>query len=50
MMPKIYYSVEDGQEIMLEKFYDFQRQSDARSRQKKQKKYLPLKKMGMTMS
>lgn len=23
MMPKIYYSVEDGQEIMLEKFYDF---------------------------
>lgn len=24
MMPKIYYSVEDGQEIMLEQFYDFQ--------------------------
>lgn len=23
MMPKIYYSVEDGQEIMLEKFYNF---------------------------
>ena len=48
MMPKIYYSVEDGQEIMLEKFYDFPEAVRCAEQTEEAKEIL--KKMGMTMS